>query len=131
LKLPGAQVDALLARARRLLKDHRARARRVGAALDYGLAQLRALLADSPCCAYCHSPVAWDAQVDHRTPTSRGGSHSLNNLSICCARCNSLKGLLTEDEFRQLRELLALLHPRAAEDLARRLIAGGARYGAR
>jgi hypothetical protein len=48
---PPRQADALLARARRLLSDHRTRAKRDGGALDYGLAEWRRLLSGSPCCA--------------------------------------------------------------------------------
>jgi 5-methylcytosine-specific restriction endonuclease McrA len=123
------QADALLARARRLLSDHRTRAKRDGAALDYGLTDVRQLLESSPCCNYCRLPVAWDVSLDHRTPTARGGRHALDNLAVCCERCNGLKGQLTEGEFHELLTSLALLHPAARADLERRLLAGGRRYG--
>jgi 5-methylcytosine-specific restriction endonuclease McrA len=126
---PGTQADALLARARRLLHDHRTRARTDGVTLDYSLRDVRALLASSPCCAYCGLPVGWDVSLDHRLPIGRGGRHVLGNLALCCSRCNSLKGLLTEDEFRELLTFLALLHPTARQDLERRLLSGGQRYG--
>jgi DNA-directed RNA polymerase specialized sigma24 family protein len=71
MKLPLPQADALLARARRLLHDHRTRAKRDGAVLNYGLPEVRQLLA-ATCCAYCGMPVAWDASIDHRTPTILG-----------------------------------------------------------
>jgi 5-methylcytosine-specific restriction endonuclease McrA len=117
-----------LARARRLLGDHRTRAKRDGAILDYGLAELRQLLAAAPLCAYCRQPVAWDASLDHITPTSRGGAHALHNLAVCCARCNGIKGSLTGAEMEFLLEFLADLHPTARQDLERRLLAGGCRY---
>lgn len=124
------QAAALLARARRLLSDQRTRARKNGAALDYTLRDVQQLLAEHPLCDYCRTPVAWDASLDHRTPIARGGRHALANLSVCCRRCNSLKGALTEAEFRELLVLLALLHPAARADIERRLIAGGKRYAA-
>jgi hypothetical protein len=42
-----------------------------------------------------------------------------------------LKGRLDAGEFRELLALLAALHPAAAADLERRLLAGGRRYGRR
>jgi 5-methylcytosine-specific restriction endonuclease McrA len=128
---PRTQADALLSRARRLLSDHRTRAKRDGAELDYSLHDLRQLLATSPTCTYCRAPVAFDAQLDHRTPIARGGRHALDNLVVCCARCNQLKGQLTEAEFDELLGLLALLHPAARADLERRLLSGGRRYARR
>jgi 5-methylcytosine-specific restriction endonuclease McrA len=128
MALPGTQADALLARARRLLHDHRTRARKDGAALDYGLAEVRQLLADHSLCCYCTMPVGWDVTLDHRTPTGRGGRHTLDNLAVCCKRCNALKGSWTEAEFRALLVLLGDLHPVARQDLERRLLSGGARY---
>jgi 5-methylcytosine-specific restriction endonuclease McrA len=87
VKPPLPQPDAALARARRLLHDQRTRARKDGAVLDYGLADVRHLLADSPCCSYCGVRVAWDVSLDHRTPTGRGGQHQLANVAVCCGRC--------------------------------------------
>jgi hypothetical protein len=37
--------------------------------------------------------------VDHRDPTSRGGSFSIRNTDIVCLRCNQIKGALTRAEF--------------------------------
>jgi 5-methylcytosine-specific restriction endonuclease McrA len=128
-KLPS-QADASLARARRLLHDHRTRAKRDGCQLDYALADLQRLIADHPLCEYCRAPVSFAVQVDHRTPIARGGRHQLVNLAICCSRCNALKGQLTEAEYRELLTWLAQ-HPRVAADLERRLLAGGALYASK
>jgi 5-methylcytosine-specific restriction endonuclease McrA len=40
-------------------------------------------------------------QVDHRTPLSRGGANSIDNILPACRRCNTEKGRLTEEEFRR------------------------------
>jgi 5-methylcytosine-specific restriction endonuclease McrA len=120
-----------LARARRLLHDHRSRAKKDGAVLDYGLAEVRQLLAEHPLCEYCRAPVAWDASLDHRTPTARGGKHALDNLAVCCRKCNALKGPANEAEFRRFLALLAEWHPLARADYERRLLAGGQRYAGR
>ena len=128
--IPLSQADTLLARARRLLHDHRTRARKDGAEIDYTLRDLRELLASSPCCAYCGMPVAWDASIDHKTPTSRGGKHCRANLVVCCRACQERKGLLSAEEFRQLLALIGSWAPRAGSDLLARLRAGGGkRYG--
>lgn len=125
------QVDALKARARRLLADHRTCAKKDGATLDYTLTDLRELLASSPTCAYCKLPLSFAVSLDHRQPLSRGGRHSLDNLTVCCERCNRLKGMLTAEEFRLLRDAVTQLHPVAAADVERRLLAGAARYASR
>jgi len=122
------QADALTVRARRTLSDHRTRAKKDGAILGYTLANIRQLLESSQCCEYCKMPLAWDVQLDHRTPLSRGGRHVLENLAACCSRCNSAKGMLCELEYRQLRTLLEALHPVARGDIERRLLAGAKRY---
>jgi hypothetical protein len=125
------QAAALLARCRRLLHDHQTRARKDGAALDYGLAEVRQLLADNPTCAYCKMPVGWDVSLDHRTPTARGGQHALANLAPCCRRCNTLKGPATEEEFRALLAFLEAAHPIPRQDWERRLLGGGKVYAGR
>jgi 5-methylcytosine-specific restriction endonuclease McrA len=129
MKQLPTQADAMLTRARRLLSDHRTRAKKDGAALDYGLDDLRRLLAEHPLCDYCRLPLSFAASLDHRQPIGRGGRHAFGNLAVCCTRCNRMKGQLTEGEFRELLTLLALLHPVACQDLKRRLLAGGQRYG--
>jgi 5-methylcytosine-specific restriction endonuclease McrA len=129
MKLPITQADAGLTRARRLLHDHRSRAKRDGAALDYGPPEIRRLIAANTLCAYCRQPLAWDRSLDHKTPIGRGGRHVLDNLAVCCRHCNSLKGQLTEGEFVELLAMLARWHPTARADLERRLLSGGGRYG--
>jgi 5-methylcytosine-specific restriction endonuclease McrA len=127
---PALQSDALATRCRRALAEHRRRARADGVTLPYGMAELLQLAGVSVQCAYCRLPVAWDFQVDHRTPTARGGKHALDNLAVCCRTCNERKGRLTEAEFRQLLALAGAWHPAAAADLLGRLRHGGRRYRA-
>lgn len=50
-------------------------------------------------CAYCGASGPLEA--DHRTPLSRGGRHTLENLLPACVRCNRRKHTKTEDEFRR------------------------------
>ena len=37
--------------------------------------------------------------MDHLTPLSRGGSHTLENLAPACGRCNMQKSAKTYDEW--------------------------------
>ena len=54
-----------------------------------------------PNCYYCRKFLhATETHVDHLTPKSRGGLHSIENLAVACADCNQLKHTRTEIEFR-------------------------------
>lgn len=127
------QAALLKRRCASSLAKHRARAKALGiASLPYALDDLMRLAGASPTCHWCSTPVGWSTlQFDHIQPTGRGGAFTIDNTVCSCSRCNLLRGILTAEEFGLLRELLARLHPVAAEDLARRLIAGGTRYSRR
>jgi 5-methylcytosine-specific restriction endonuclease McrA len=63
-------------------------------------AQWRALVAEhNGRCAYrgCEGPLT----MDHRLPLARGGKHEIANILPACRPCNSEKGTLTEEEFRE------------------------------
>jgi hypothetical protein len=131
MKTTNTQADALLARCRRLLHDHRTRAKKDGVELDYGLDEVRQLLASSPCCRWCRLPLAFDVSLDHVTPIGRGGPHALHNVVAVCRRCQALKGQLDGAEMEFLREFLDGCSPIGRADVERRLQAGAARYGRR
>lgn len=44
------------------------------------------------CCAYCDKP-SQKLTIDHITPVSRGGSHTLHNIVPACHSCNSKKAV--------------------------------------
>jgi 5-methylcytosine-specific restriction endonuclease McrA len=128
-KTMATQADALLGRARRLLHDHRTRARKDGVEIRYSLHDIKRLLLDHSLCEYCRAVLSFQASLDHRTPISQGGRHELANLAVVCIPCQERKGLLLEDEYRQLLALVATWRPRSSSDLMARLRAGGgARY---
>jgi 5-methylcytosine-specific restriction endonuclease McrA len=60
-------------------------------------------LIESFLCPYCQKWHIGTPSIDHKIPISRGGPHSLENLSLCCLRCNSAKGALTVEEFMAKR----------------------------
>ena len=46
-------------------------------------------------------------EYDHIMPHSRGGDNSLSNLQILCPEANQAKGMMTDDEFKDLcREVI-------------------------
>ena len=87
------------------------------------------MLADNPLCEYCRAPLSFVASLDHRTPCAQGGRHQLANLAVVCLACQERKGLLLEEEYRQLLALVATWRPRSGSDLLARLRAGAVRYG--
>ncbi len=55
-------------------------------------------------CYYCGwTGLSFYFVVDHRMPTSRGGSDGTFNKRIICSGCNSQKGAKTELEYLMWR----------------------------
>ena len=62
--------------------------------------------AQNPVCSYCAIELSPDQiQLDHVTPLSKGGSHTIDNFAISCRSCNCSKGNKTLDEFIAYKEL--------------------------
>jgi len=104
------------------------RAEKAGATLDFNLAELRAavFLRIGTNCEHCQQPITvGNFSVDHREPTSRGGSFSISNTDIVCLRCNQIKGALTRAEFDGLMQCIAGWNEQARRSLFARLRAGG------
>jgi 5-methylcytosine-specific restriction endonuclease McrA len=49
-------------------------------------------------CFYCGT-ILNNYHVDHKTPLSRGGSDTKENLCLACPNCNWIKNSKTEEEF--------------------------------
>lgn len=84
-----------------------------------GRARMRAELIErempNPMCCYCRTihPHGKGLTLEHLTPLSRGGTDDPSNLALSCRACNSLKGILTDEEFRPImgeRRLVMLLN---------------------
>lgn len=62
-----------------------------------------ASLAEPYCCYYCGIDGRIEHMLlEHKTPTSRGGSNESTNLVNACRGCNVSKGSRTFDEFKAL-----------------------------
>lgn len=80
--------------------DQRRRARFVRAEGRFSAAQWKALVEEyGGRCAYCL--VGGPLHADHRIPLCRGGSNWIENILPACARCNTRKHTMTEEEFRE------------------------------
>ena len=78
------------------------RAREVGAGGRFIAKEWRSLvLRYESRCAYCGTVAPLEA--DHRTPLSRGGSNSVDNILPACGPCNRKKRNRTEEEFKASR----------------------------
>ncbi len=57
-------------------------------------------------CALTGRPLKFNEphtyEYDHIMPHSRGGDNSLSNLQILCPEANQAKGMMTDDEFKDL-----------------------------
>jgi hypothetical protein len=129
MKPPPSPALALRRLCQRIHAAQRRRARAEGATLNYNADDLVFMAERAKWCHYCKNPFALDQlRFDHGKPLARGGLHSIGNLVVCCARCNSLKGQLTGWEYATLLNFLAGLHPAARQDLERRLLSGAKVY---
>jgi 5-methylcytosine-specific restriction endonuclease McrA len=77
-------------------------------------------------CPYCKAPIdVLSMTLDHDVALHSGGTNEFNNLVACCADCNTLKGKLTGDQYRDFRALLRLnLDPAAEAEILQRLRSG-------
>jgi 5-methylcytosine-specific restriction endonuclease McrA len=60
-------------------------------------------------CYYCGIDLGdGDAECDHRTPLTKGGTNDIENRVIACLSCNRNKHSKTEEEFMRWRRALGL-----------------------
>lgn len=53
-------------------------------------------------CAYCGIGIEHEYHVEHKTPLSRGGDNSANNIQLTCPTCNLRKHVKTDEEFKKM-----------------------------
>ena len=66
-------------------------------------------------CEYCHSQelvIGGPLHVEHILPLAAGGTTTLDNLALACARCNLHKGTRTRGRDPVSRRITLLFHPR-------------------
>lgn len=52
-------------------------------------------------CQYCGMQVFHStASIDHIVPKSKGGTHEVSNLRLCCSKCNAMKNGRDVEYFR-------------------------------
>jgi len=62
-------------------------------------------------CYYCGDSLEENGQhLEHMTPLSRGGAHSLANLCLSCPNCNQRKHAKTAEEFFAVLKREEVLH---------------------
>ncbi|MHB1764733.1 MAG: HNH endonuclease [Gammaproteobacteria bacterium] len=110
--------------------EYRAKALRIAyAKLGHKLSieQVREMMHANSRCYYCGfdlnaNPLEYG--IDHKTPKNKGGTNDMGNLVLCCRKCNSVKGTLTDTQYI---DLLAYLKdkPEVFENLYKRLRMSG------
>lgn len=82
-------------------------------------AHLRAQIAerDGHRCSYCRSPelVGVAMVIDHVIPQKADGATEMNNLALCCYRCNEFKGARLNVPDPQTGETVPLFNPCAQD----------------
>lgn len=56
-------------------------------------------------CYYCGEKITGKKTIDHKTPSTRGGTNDNENIVLCCVRCNTQKQNKTEEEYREWLKL--------------------------
>ena len=82
-------------------------------------------------CKYCQIELQLKSKydfaspsIDHKQPLSRHGKNKFDNISICCYRCNIVKGTLTSEEYSWLLEALSLINDYKKEAILAGLFLG-------
>lgn len=115
-------------RTNNIYNSQKRRAKNSNSVLNYKIADLHAIVQAhiGHACPYCReSLTAKNFSADHREPVSRSGKHEIDNLVICCERCNKIKGNMNDGEFISLLDCLDSFPPMIAKNVLSRLLAGG------
>lgn len=94
----------------RLIRTRQARLGQIKSTMDASVSRLSLLDRDGPDCFYCgvtmvfgHNDSPRSAHLEHKTPLSRGGTHSEDNCVLACRSCNLSKGTKTAEEFASVQ----------------------------
>jgi 5-methylcytosine-specific restriction endonuclease McrA len=115
-------------RTNNIFNSQKRRAKQHHSALNYKIGDLHAIVRAQlgHACPYCcEGLTAKNFSADHRQPVSRSGRHKIDNLVICCERCNQTKGMMNDLEFIDLLNSLDHFPPNVRANTLSRLRAGG------
>lgn len=114
-----------LKRTGNIFSNQRKRAAKDYQRLGYTLAELRQKARVASNCPFCQCCLTTECfSLDHRKPVARGGSWNLDNLAVCCRRCNEVKHVLDNDEMAALIAVVLRMSPQAQSSIFTRLRAG-------
>jgi len=79
--------------------------------MTFNYKDVHAKYGDHFSCALTGRPLVFNEpqtyEYDHILPTARGGDNSIDNLQLLCPEANQAKGMMTDDEFKDLcREVI-------------------------
>ena len=73
---------------------------------DYSIEEYVEIIKTAGPCIYCSVPLDWrNISLDHRVPTSRGGSNTKDNFQFVCKSCNRMKSSFMPDEYLKLLDV--------------------------
>lgn len=62
-----------------------------------------ALIEQHKKCCYCHEPLTFKTvTAEHKTAKSKNGSNARKNIAASCEPCNSIKGSMSDAEFKKV-----------------------------
>lgn len=92
---------------------HQRRAAMRASAYDDGITKIRLRKRDGDRCCYCEIVMDFApgegrafvpdrATIEHLVPISAGGTHTWDNVTLCCWQCNQRKNRKSADEWRAI-----------------------------
>jgi hypothetical protein len=120
----------LLQSTREFFESQKQQARAAGKCLTYTLDDLHGLLEKhlaEPNCSFCAQTLsAGQVTLGHRVPIGRGGRFTFKNIEVSCRSCAVARGVLDDQEFRELLLVAAGWPKPVRNDFFQRLRAGTA-----
>jgi len=77
-------------------------------------------------CPYCDTTMTakkgnTKISYEHKKPIARGGKRTIENLQFTCTRCNRRKGILTDQEYKNLLNYLSSMKKEARKYILKQL----------
>lgn len=108
---PASSHSLFVKRTGDLYGNLKKRAKMDGHFLDFELEDIRRIVREAiehAHCPFCRGELLpGNFSADHKLPISRGGTHSIVNILICCLNCNLAKGPIEYFEWRELMQVMS------------------------